>query len=417
MSTKYAAGLSLAFMGLGFVITLFLPDSTWILLLRGGFEAGLVGGAADWFAVTALFRHPFGLPIPHTSLIIRNRGKMVQTLVSAMENELLNKRSIEEMLRQHQVLGAAAVELTRLIQKRSVRTAVVDFLLRLLDHIPEEKAVRLLQEKLSGLVRHNGLGGMSSALRDHLSAADYERKVLDLGLKEALVWVKRPETRYLLGKLANEKMSGIKVGGFMGFAVQAFAGFMDEDKLGQIIQEMLMNSLRQLQLPEDPYRERILLQIRTQLLGVLEDKERSSRMAEAVSAWIGGPQAYPLLEAGYRSMLEHLSDWLLQERMNGGRAVFQAYRFLYRSIISSPELVRLLESRTTEYILDFVEANHYRIGNLVKLNLERMDDATLVRLIEEKVGSDLQWIRVNGAICGFLVGLLLSVVQLWHGGG
>jgi uncharacterized membrane-anchored protein YjiN (DUF445 family) len=91
-------------MACGFIITLLLKETTLVKILQGGFEAGLVGGLADWFAVTALFRHPMGIPIPHTSLLLRNRDKIVRSLISALENELLNKESIENRLRKLKLL-------------------------------------------------------------------------------------------------------------------------------------------------------------------------------------------------------------------------------------------------------------------------------------------------------------------------
>ena len=73
----------------------------WIDLLHGGFEAGLVGGLADWFAVTALFRHPLGLPIPHTALLPNNRKRMTNALVSILRNDWLSKESIQEKVKHH----------------------------------------------------------------------------------------------------------------------------------------------------------------------------------------------------------------------------------------------------------------------------------------------------------------------------
>ncbi|MNO09533.1 hypothetical protein D3C81_2327700 [compost metagenome] len=63
-------------------------------------------------------------------------------------------------------------------------------------------------------------------------------------------------------------------------------------------------------------------------------------------------------------------------------------------------------------MIAIVEANHFRLGVLVKENLDQMDDASLVNMLEDKVGKDLQWIRVNGAVCGFVVGLVLTVIQM-----
>jgi uncharacterized membrane-anchored protein YjiN (DUF445 family) len=59
-----------------------------------------------------------------------------------------------------------------------------------------------------------------------------------------------------------------------------------------------------------------------------------------------------------------------------------------------------------------VEANHGKIGPLVRDNIDKLDDAQLIEMFEEKVGKDLQWIRVNGAVCGFLIGVLLGAVKL-----
>ena len=69
-------------------------------LLSFGFEAGVIGGLADWFAVTALFRHPLGIPIPHTALLPKNRKKMSEGIVTVVQNRLLAKESMFDKLAQ-----------------------------------------------------------------------------------------------------------------------------------------------------------------------------------------------------------------------------------------------------------------------------------------------------------------------------
>jgi uncharacterized membrane-anchored protein YjiN (DUF445 family) len=59
-------------------------------------------------------------------------------------------------------------------------------------------------------------------------------------------------------------------------------------------------------------------------------------------------------------------------------------------------------------LVSWIEKNHYRIGALVRDNVNQMDDQALVQMLEQKIGKDLQWIRVNGAVCGFIVGIILS---------
>ena len=67
-----------------------LAGATWLEVVAAGFEAAVVGGLADWFAVTALFRHPLGLPIPHTAIIPNRREKIIESIVSMVQNEWLS---------------------------------------------------------------------------------------------------------------------------------------------------------------------------------------------------------------------------------------------------------------------------------------------------------------------------------------
>ena len=86
----------------------------------------------------------------------------------------------------------------------------------------------------------------------------------------------------------------------------------------------------------------------------------------------------------------------------------QGYRLATDYLNGKQEMLDNWENGIRGYLVRLIENNHYRIGALVRDNLERMDDKALVSMLEEKVGNDLQWIRVNGALCGFVVGVILS---------
>jgi len=103
---------------------------------------------------------------------------------------------------------------------------------------------------------------------------------------------------------------------------------------------------------------------------------------------------------------------LEEEKERGGKGMFTGYRAIVRMAGDNPEAVARWEDRLLGFVLHVVESNHYRIGALVKENLDRMDDKELVAMLEEKVGKDLQWIRVNGALCGFAIGVVLALFQL-----
>lgn len=412
MNSKYIAGISLIIMAAGFLITLALPDYTWILILQGGFEAGLVGGFADWFAVTALFRHPMGIPIPHTSLLLKNKDRIVQSLVSALETELLNKESIEKKLRGWNLVERATSMATKAIQKKKVRAQLLDSVIRIVEKLPLEKLSPMIQSGLASYVRKAELHEAVDKLATYLIKQGYDEKALDYVLQQVEAWAGRLETKRMLGRLANEKMGEVKLGGLMGFAFQAFAGFMDEDKLGILLQNMIASSIRDLKEEDNEYRALIIREIRVQLFQLTSSEEKMER----VKAWLLEHIEQDRFEDMIKERMEDIRAMalkaLVRERDNGGRLVLKGYRVIVNQVQANPEWIHELENKVSQAIVSVVENNHYRIGQLVKENVDQMDDEALVEMLEGKIGKDLQWIRVNGALCGFVIGLALSVLKM-----
>ncbi|RED66221.1 DUF445 domain-containing protein [Cohnella lupini] len=411
MNTRYIAGLSLVTMGVGFVTTLFLPENPYVELLKGGFEAGLVGGFADWFAVTALFRHPMGIPIPHTSLLLKNREKIANSLISALENELLNKESITKKLQKFQLMRVAGSALVKLAGKKRNRISVLDFSQALLARLPLEAMVPYLQSGIASIIRKTDAQALAEKAVDAAIRGSWDEKALDYALDQGRAWASKPETGYMLGSIAQQKITEAKVGGLMGFAVQAFAGFMNEEKLGTMIQQLLLSGIQDLIQPGNANRERLLAEIRNRLLSVAGDEEMLARGKE----WLADKALQPQTEQFLVERLEEIRGALIEalekEKLSGGKIVVAALRFVIRKLQAEQEMAESAERKVLSFIVDFVEANHYRLGVLLKDNLDQMNDKELVRMLEEKVGGDLQWIRVNGALCGFLIGLVLTCIQ------
>jgi len=412
MRTRYIAVLSLIAMGAGFITTLFLPDHPAVALLKGGFEAGLVGGFADWFAVTALFRHPLGIPIPHTSLLLKNRDKIAKSLISALENELLNKESITTKLKQFQLMRIVGSAVVKAAGKRSNRIGALRFLQTLLAKLPLDALAPHIQGAVVSIIRETDARPIAEKA---LNAAIQERideQALDYALREGIAWVGKPETGRMLGAMALQKMSEAKVGGFMGFAVQAFAGFMSEDKLGPMIQQLLLSGIRDLMEPGNPNREKLIAELRHRLRHIAQDEAMLERGKIWLEAKAGHPDSERFLLERLESIRESLNAALDREIDGGGKKVVTALRYVIRKLQAERETTDAAERKILSAAADFVETNHYRIGLLIKDNIDRMNDKELVRMLEEKIGGDLQWIRVNGALCGFIIGLALASIQL-----
>jgi uncharacterized membrane-anchored protein YjiN (DUF445 family) len=251
---------------------------------------------------------------------------------------------------------------------------------------------------------------MLPKLAQEITEKQYDAAAFDALLDKAEDWISRAETRDMLGQMAMGAFSKLEIGGFMQFAVNAFLGYMNEDKLGGIIQNFVRSYLFELRMPNHPSRSQALGFIR----GELERLSRSDKLIAMLEQW----KREKLEQWDMGETLSRLFTDLQQKLI----AYMQEPRFAHEVLL--PFLNRTLEQLSRneelldraddwirEQIIRLVEANHAKIGQLVYENVRKLDDAELIAMMEDKVGKDLQWIRVNGAVCGWLIGLALGVVK------
>lgn len=406
---KHTAAISLGVMGAGFLAT--FPMGGWGgALLHGGFEAGLVGGLADWFAVTALFRHPLGIPIPHTALLPRNRDKVVRSLIQAIETELLTKESIVTKTAEFKI-GERLLDLleTHREDAAAVAIRVSEYAL---ERLPMDRIVPLLARVLGSKLRELDTAGLLRKISDEALARGYEEKTLLFLMDKAGGLAAREETRRQLGIMGAAALQNLQVGGLMGFAVNAFISFMDEEKLGGMLQNAILGTLAEMQAREDhPLREMLLEAMRNTLRKL---PEQPGVLAE-IDGWKERLADGGAIESYLGIWMEELREKAL-DVVRGPRFsedyVQPAISGLLASLRANPQLVDTFQGWVQERIAGFVERNHWKIGKLVKENIDKLDNESLIKMMEEKIGGDLQWIRVNGAVCGFLIGLALEGINL-----
>ena len=152
-STRRLATVSLIFMAVGFVVSLPFKENAWVFWLQSGFEAGLVGGIADWFAITALFRHPLGLKIPHTNLLPKNRERVIESIVHMLETDLLNKESIVAKL-QHMTLADRVIKILRsILVLPAFRATVTELLVGLIRKLPKEAILEFANTRVTETIK------------------------------------------------------------------------------------------------------------------------------------------------------------------------------------------------------------------------------------------------------------------------
>ena len=410
LQTKYIAGISLGVMGVGFAASIPFQGSVAGEIIQGGFEAGLVGGLADWFAVTALFRHPMGIPIPHTALLPKNRKRVTKGLINTLENEWLTKESITNKVKEMQLAQMVLQIAEREMQSDAVKKGIVTIAEKAIVTIDTEKLAVIIEKELKTYLHTINTSNILQVLVDQLVVQEYDEKTLDYILVKVKDWTAQDEARYQLGSLGMKAMENIKVDGFLQFTLKSFMNIVDEDKIGGILQKFIISNINSLQDADNSTRQLILAKIRQEIINVKENEALLQELENWKEKWIANWNATDKI----KEMLEQVQQRAVAFVNNEEFADKYVIPFLQKQmnkIKEDEQTVQKIEEWLQKQVVTLVEKNHSKIGKLVQENLDKLDDKTLIEMIENNVGKDLQWIRVNGAVCGFMIGLVLEGIK------
>ncbi|MEW9134333.1 DUF445 domain-containing protein [Bacillus wiedmannii] len=410
LQTKYIAGISLGVMGVGFAASIPFQGTVAGEIIQGGFEAGLVGGLADWFAVTALFRHPMGIPIPHTALLPKNRKRVTKGLIHTLENEWLTKESITNKVKEMQLAQIVLQIAEREMQSDAVKKGIVTIAEKAIVTIDTEKLAVIIEKELKTYLHTINTSNILQVLVDQLVVQEYDEKTLDYILVKVKDWTAQDEARYQLGSLGMKAMENIKVDGFLQFTLKSFMNIVDEDKIGGILQKFIISNINSLQDADNSTRQLILAKIRQEIINVKENEALLQELENWKEKWIANWDATDKI----KEMLEQVQQRAITFVKNEEFTDEYVMPFLQKQmnkIKEDEQIVQKIEEWLQKQVVTLVEKNHSKIGKLVQENLDKLDDKMLIEMIENNVGKDLQWIRVNGAVCGFMIGLVLEGIK------
>lgn len=429
MPQRRLGNLSLALMAGGMILFRLLIHfrylaNPWWDVLATGFEAGTIGALADWYAVTALFREirlpPSGLAIPfltrHSNLILRNRARITDNIADMVENRWLSPEAIARQLELHD----PADELLRYFDDPKHLDAALDLLRRFLhlhaSGIAEGESAafieRLLRDQLSAVRFAQPLGGwVRSAIErgdQHLVwNALLDTLAAGLGDAHLHAWLSRQVQTVASAYAGRDliKLIAKTYGELTGAINYPIAALRILETLDRALQGAKAD-------PQHPIRLK-LDQMMLSFAARLADGEPTATAAveHAWSRITEHAELRPLVAAA----LDRLSETLSAQTLSLDTPLMQFLRTLARrqldALRHSPEDRQRLSRWVRDGAIALVSARRHLIGDTVRLNLAQMADAQWSSEIQQKVGDDLQWIRVNGALVGFLAGLALALAK------
>jgi uncharacterized membrane-anchored protein YjiN (DUF445 family) len=380
----------------------------WILAVA---EAGIVGGLADWFAVTALFRRPLGLPVPHTALIPSNWELLASRVGAMVGGRVLTREYLVHELGRVDLAGWLARGAARLKPadlERATR-AVLRWAARELSPESAGDIAARLQRLLLGQPLAPALARAVELAREQ----GWDQRLVG-GLARALAGaMERPAVRRTLAELVDEVLTryGERLGLYprLALGLAGVLGLLDRERIVAALQAGVREVAGD---PDHPVRRR-LVDALAELPGRLRADPAVAGRVEALKDELGASAVVRELArdavAGLQRVL--LADleardsdavaWLA-ERLDRWR------RALATDAALRGEVDRWARARAAE----LVERYHGRIAGFIEKGVRALGPEGAVRLIEEHAGDDLQYIRVNGTVVGGLAGGLLYGLHL-----
>ena len=382
----------------------------------GGFilaiaEAGIVGGLADWFAVTALFRHPLGLPIPHTAIIPANWEMMAQRVGTMVGDRVLTKDYVTHEISRFDIAELLARAAERI--KPADLEAAVRAVARWAAEQVTPSATGDAALWLTRLARANPIAPLLATGIEVSRKQGWDQRLIEAVAAALIEALDRPDFRTTVGDLVDEVLAGYRAQ--MGVYPRILMGLANT--FGLIDRERLVTALHTALKkiaddPDDPLRRRL-----TETLAALPERLRTdpalaARVEAAKEELLASPAVARLLEdaaVGLRKLViadlaaqpSELVSWITAR-------LDRARRTLAEDTALRQSLDRWLKERLTEA----VDRYHDRIARFIERGVHALGPEGAVRLIEEHAGDDLQYIRVNGTVVGGLAGGGLYAIHL-----
>lgn len=411
IGNKNKATFILVGVSLGFFISYPFKHTFVGGLITGGFGAAMIGGLADWFAVSAIFRRPLGIPF-RTAIIPRNRERIFKALIEMVENEILMEKNIKTRLEGYNLSGILIHFMVERRGKSYLKKMLYRFLQDMFAQIrPEEIAAMI-----NNVVLYNrGKIKVSPYIIDvseWLIKNSYHEKIIDMMINQLIVVASHKQLRPLLAEIFIDVRENYERG-------------MNRRKF--------FNKLINLSPTQ------VARGAQHALVAILEEmKNTDHSVRKEMNVWL--TQFIIKLKTNEK-VQQDIEGWVQKKfsgRFNFGHYIVQEMRVLGgKETIDNKQIIRLLSPLTDQVdqlLIDFetneqqrakldihlknmlsgwIDTHHDKIGMIVKDNLNEFTNQRLVSFIENKVGNDLQMIRINGSVVGGLVGIVIYLLTFW----
>ncbi|WP_310476294.1 DUF445 domain-containing protein [Sandarakinorhabdus sp.] len=391
------ATLLLAAMAVIFIVCLIFPKAhpavPWVMAFT---EAAMVGGLADWFAVTALFRHPLGLPIPHTAIIPQQKDRLGDTLAQFLKENFLQPRVVARRLDDADLAGGlarwlAAPPAAGASGGPNRKKGIAPLIGQLVDGLDDPSIAKAVEDLARGRLQAMQLSPIIADAVDTLVAGGRHELLIDAAVEWGLATIV-DEAPNIRGKVAERTNWLLRLAG---------ADESLSDTMISSVQRLLVEIKHD---PRHPVRQRLVEAFKQWTFDLRHFPESQDRVEgfkddllanPAMSSWVQG-----LWDAARSALASSLTD-------PGGNRLGGTLTALGTRIEDDAELKAGLNAALRRAVAGLAKTHGDEIVKLVSETVRGWDADTVTDKVEQAVGRDLQFIRINGTLIGGCIGLAI----------
>ena len=394
---KAVAAGALVAMALVFAIAFaFERDIPALSYVRAAAEGGMVGALADWFAVTALFRHPLGIPIPHTAIIPRRKDEIGRTLGEFVETEFLRADVVRAKLESTPIASRVGEWLVDPVNFRRVAAEAAAAAAGVLRALSDDDVRDVIESLAREHLIEPDWGPPLGERLERVVAADAHRPAVDLAVDTIGAWLHANRSAF----------SGLVSRRLPSWVPKIAHRLVDDTVYNEavaFVDKVRADPDHQARHAIDGYLSRLAdnLQNDPVTIGRLEDAKTSVFDSPRVRALAA--DAWGTAKAGLLTALE-------DERSDLRRRAAEALAQIGERLRTDAGLQRRVDTWVTDAVVFVVDRHRHDIASIITDTVERWDAEDTTRKIELMVGRDLQYIRLNGTVIGALAGVAIYTV-------
>ena len=401
MQKKNTANLALGLSAGGFLATLGIQGGFFAGLLHHGFLAATIGGLADWFAVTAIFRRPLGIAY-RTDILRRNRPRIMDSNVQFASEDLLSTENIMKVLRQQDTAALMVDYLEHRGGRQRVQEVACQVLLKGINALDTTRVARELAPSIRDGLKSLALEDVLMDLVRMLSEEKHSKSMLHSFLTIGREVISSPVFQQVMLShisLLRKEYEGDSAGRALVLEMMD----LSDEKILAILDEKLQKQLQELLEGQTQSYASLKAGFETMLRNFSEDESLHQLLKEWKDSLVGRLELETMLERWLEANVKGEEPFWLP----GFRAFVDSN---VDKFVKSEQLQRDFDKKLKDFLETELSKHHSLIPGLIRERLAEFNDDELVEFVETRVQDDLQMIRINGAIVGSLVGMGLYIL-------